>query len=69
MLVNIEAERARSGLTKEEMSETLGITSTTYLSYVRQENPPTRVLLRMREVFGCSVDYLLGLTDKRNHTS
>lgn len=69
MLKNIEAERGRCGLTKEEISQKLGITTTTYLNYVRNENPPTRMLLRMRAMFGCSVDYILGLSDERNPPS
>lgn len=32
---NIEAERGRLQLSKEEISKELGITSKTYLSYVR----------------------------------
>lgn len=65
MLANVEAERGRLGLTKEQLAESLGITTTTYLKYIREENPSSRCLVNMSQLFGCSVDYLLGLSDSR----
>ena len=44
------------------MSKELGITSKTYLSYVRGTTPiPSDVLIKMAKRFGCTTDYLLGL--------
>lgn len=61
-MLNVEAERARSQLTKEELSSRLGITSKTYLNYVREETPiPSDVLIKMAQLFRCRTDYLLGL--------
>lgn len=63
MNVNIEAERARKQLTKEALSSTLGITSKTYMKYIRGETPiPSDTLLDMANLFQCSTDYLLGRT-------
>lgn len=63
MRVNIEAERGRLQMTKKELSKILGITSKTYLHYVRGFTPiPSDILVKMAELFGCSVDYLLGLS-------
>lgn len=64
MTSNIEAERARLNMTKEEISKRLGITSKTYLAYVRGKTIPSDVLVEMSKMFGCSTDYLLGLTDR-----
>lgn len=65
---NIEAERGRLNLSKEAMAKKLGITSKTYLNYVRGTNPiPSDILKKMSSEFGCSVDYLLGLCQQRNH--
>lgn len=62
---NIEAERGRMLLTKEEISSKLGITSKTYMNYVKGETPiPSDILLKMSAMFQCSVDYLLGVGDK-----
>ena len=50
--INIEAERGRMQLTKEELSKKLGITSKTYLSYIRGK--AIRHLEKGRVViFGC----------------
>lgn len=66
MYSNIEAERARNLLTKADLSDQLGISQTTYTSYVRGDTAiPSNKLLEMSEMFGCSVDYLLGLTESR----
>ncbi|MBD5154321.1 MAG: helix-turn-helix transcriptional regulator [Oscillibacter sp.] len=63
MNVNIEAERARKQLTKEALSSALGITSKTYMKYIRGETPiPSDTLINMANLFQCSTDYLLGRT-------
>ena len=66
MLNNIEAERARFQLTKDVLAHMVGISQTTYVKYVKGSPMPTDVLLRFADIFGCSTDYLLGLTDNRN---
>lgn len=65
MLENIEAERGRLQLTKEQLSEELGISGRTYTNYIREETPiPSNVLIRMARLFRCTTDYLLGLKKK-----
>ena len=59
---NIEAERGRLQLTKEKLSNELGISSKAYLSYVRGRPITSTILIKMSHIFGCTVDYLLGLT-------
>lgn len=65
MLRNIEAERARNGYTREGLSLELGITSKTYKGYINGTPIPSTILLKMHELFGCSLDYLMDLTDER----
>jgi len=60
---NIEAERARLGLNKGQMCEALGVTSKTYISYINGGNIPSDVLVKLHEMTGKSVDYLLGLSE------
>ncbi len=62
--VNIEAERGRLGMTKEQMCATLGVTGKTYLSYIRGGTIPSTVLEKLREITGKSTDYLLGLAEE-----
>lgn len=62
MLENIEAERGRLQLTKNQVAAELGITGRTYSNYINEETPiPSDVLIRMAKLFRCSTDYLLGL--------
>jgi len=58
--MNIEAERARLGMSKEKLSKELGISSKTYNKYIGGSPISSDILLRMAELFNCSTDYLLG---------
>jgi transcriptional regulator with XRE-family HTH domain len=58
---NIEAERARLGFTKEEVSTRLGISMKTYYNWINGINPiPSTALINMADMFGTDIDYLLG---------
>lgn len=59
--VNIEAERARLQMTKTDMCRELGVTLKTYNGYIRGSTVPSNVLEQLREMTGCSIDYLLGV--------
>ena len=59
---NIDAERARNGLTKEELSNTLGVSRKTYYNWLNKGKIPQEKLERMAKIFNVSVDYLLGRT-------
>ena len=60
MLRNIEAERVRKGWTKEETAKKLGVSLKTYYNWINEETDvPSSALLRMSQIFGTNVDYLL----------
>lgn len=60
---NIEAERARNGYSQEKLIKMLGYKERrTYYTWLTNGNIPTSVLIKMAELFNCSVDYLLGRT-------
>lgn len=62
---NIEAERARLGLTKEEFAKKIGISTKTYYNWIGGVNPiPSNALIKLSEVCQSSVDYLLGISGK-----
>lgn len=63
MRMNIEAERARLGLSKEELSRKLGISSKTYSKYIGGSPISSDVLVKMADLFCCSIDYLLGRSE------
>lgn len=59
MYPNIEAERARKGLTKEELANFLGVNRKTLRKWVNVGKIPTDKLTQMADLFGCTTDYLL----------
>ena len=61
--MNIEAERARLALTKEQLCGKLGITYKTYQSYLGGNAIPSTVLVKLRALTGKSIEYLLNLEE------
>lgn len=62
----IASERARLGLTQEEVAETIPVSRLVYRRY--EKDPcctPYRYLEALAKEFGCSMDYLVGKTDER----
>ena len=56
---NIEAERARKGLSAEALAEALGVSRKTIYNWMNNGNIPQSALKRMSILFDCSADYLL----------
>ena len=63
MFPNIDAERARLGMSKLELSRTLGVSYSTLKSWMcgKTEMPCSKIIA-MAKLFGVSSDYLLGVT-------
>ena len=59
MYPNIEAERARAGLTKEALAKKLGVDRKTLRKWVNGGNIPIRKLTEMADIFNCYIEYLL----------
>lgn len=58
---NIEAERARRGLTQNELLALIGYKERkTYNGWMKKGNIPVTALVKMSELFDCTIDYLLG---------
>lgn len=57
---NIEAERARKGMSQETLATELGVTRKTLFNWMDSGNIPLSKLIGMADIFGCSIDYLLG---------
>lgn len=65
---NIEAERARLGLTKDEFARKLGIATKTYYNWLNGANPiPSDALVAMSDMCNSEIDYLLGRTDEKGN--
>lgn len=57
---NIDAERARKGISNERLAEDLGVTRKTLYNWLNKGEIPLSALIHMADMFGCSIDYLLG---------
>ena len=64
---NMRAERARLGLTQKQVAEELGV-STVAVSGWEQDKatPNVENIISLCKLYGCSVEYLLDMTDVRN---
>jgi transcriptional regulator with XRE-family HTH domain len=60
---NIEKERERICLSKKELAKKLGVTRRSYYNWIGGKNPiPSDVLIKISDITGASIDYLLGKT-------
>ncbi len=64
MYQNIERERRRYGYSIEEVSQLLGICPAVYRAWEQRGEIPAEQLRKLSQLFGCSVDYLLGINDE-----
>ena len=56
--------RVASGLTQRELADKLEMLQPQYFRYEQgTRDLPTALLIRLAELYGVSVDYILGLTD------
>lgn len=59
--MNIKEIRARKGLTQAEVASALGVSSVVYSRYeTGSRQPSIDTLIQMADIFGVTVDYLLG---------
>ncbi len=66
MFPNIEAERARYGMSQSYVAKYLGVSIRTFQNWMRGESEiPASALVSMAKLWGKSTDYLLGLEDDR----
>lgn len=63
---NIASERVRLGMTQQDLAKSIGVTTNTVSNWeIGRFEPTSSRLKQLSEVFGCSVDYLLGSSDER----
>lgn len=61
--------RQEKELTQEELAKKVNTARSNIANYENDKNMPSvDILEKLSEVLNCSVDYLLGKTDKRNYT-
>lgn len=65
-VMNIKAERVRLGLSTGDAARALGVALNTLLGWERNEKIPNgSSLARLARFYGCSADWLLGITEER----
>ena len=57
---NINAEMARNGMSRGDLAEKMGVCRKTVYNWLSKGNVPMDVMVKLAELFDCSVDYLLG---------
>ena len=60
MFPNIDAERARIGMTKAQLAKELQVCEKTLYHWERSGNFTLAAMNKMSELFGCTIDYLMG---------
>jgi len=59
--------RQENGLTQEELAQKVNTARSNIANYENDKNMPSvEILKELSKYFNCSIDYLLGKTDKRN---
>ncbi len=62
MFPNIDAERARNGMSRAELASQLGVSYSTMKSWMSgRTDIPSSKLVAMSNIFHVSIDYLLGM--------
>ena len=66
MISNLRGERCRMDFSQDELADKLGVSPATVRQWESGATKPSAAnLLAMSDMFGCSVDYLLGRTEER----
>lgn len=60
---NINAEMARNGFTRGDLAEKLGVTRKTVYNWLTLGKIPMNVVVKLADLFGKPVDYLLGRSE------
>ena len=64
MYPRIRDLREDTDMSQTTFAKLLGMSQTGYSKYETGENDiPTEILIKLAEIYGTSVDYILGLTD------
>lgn len=64
----IKQLREETNITQEELAKKLNLSSKGIVSMYEKEDrkPSLEILIKLSEIFDCSIDYLLGKSDIRN---
>ena len=67
MFPNIDAERARLGMSRVDLAKKLGVSYSTMKNWMKGSTDiPVSKIMEMSTLFQCTTDYLLGLADQNS---
>lgn len=67
MFPNIDAERARLGMSRVDLAKKLGVSYSTMKNWMKGSTDiPVSKIMEMSTLFQCTTDYLLGLDSGRD---
>ncbi|MCI9129322.1 MAG: helix-turn-helix transcriptional regulator [Eggerthellaceae bacterium] len=61
----ISSERTLLGITQKQFAKEMGVDPATVVRWEKGGNVPQDKLLKMRPLFHCDLDWLLGASDER----
>lgn len=59
------SERKMLGMTQQELAEEIDVNKSTIARWESGGNISQEKIIAMRKLFGCDIDWLLGITDDR----
>lgn len=63
-MIRLREEREKKGYTLQQLADLLGIAPNTLHNYeTKKRHPNVEMLVKMCDLFNCSIDYLVGQTD------
>lgn len=63
---NIRSERVRKRMTQAQFASEVGVAESTVRDWESgRSDPNMSSIVRMTQIFGCSSDYVIGLSDER----
>ncbi len=66
MFPNLDAEQSRLKINNTKLAELLNIDRKTLGNWKKKGTIPAPALVKMSNIFNCTVDYLVGRTDVKN---
>ena len=66
MYKRLRSLREDKDLTQKQLADILGMSQTGYSKYETGENDiPTAILIKLKEIYGVSIDYILGVDNNK----
>lgn len=65
MINRVKSERSLKGWTQSELAEKVSVNVSTVIRWESGGSIPQEKMIKLRELFGCDLDWLIGVSDLR----